>query len=181
MIELYYFCHNHTLTPHKKIWYLVWTDSISFEKNPPTRPISSRYTHLTPQFMSPKCRIYVSMIWVSIASDNGIVAYSSWSHYLNQCLVIVNWTLRNKLKWNFIQNTKVFIHKNASGNYVCKMAFILPQLQWVNALASHILIAISWMSCWNAFLWLTARHPRLFNSVPAWKGSKRLLRRVLND
>ena len=28
------------------------------------------------------------------------------SHYLNQCWVIVNWTIRNKLQWNFNQNTK---------------------------------------------------------------------------
>ena len=25
------------------------------------------------------------------------------SHYLNQCCIIVNWTLRNKLQWNFSQ------------------------------------------------------------------------------
>ena len=28
------------------------------------------------------------------------------NHYLNQCWVIVNWILRNKLQWNFNQNTK---------------------------------------------------------------------------
>ena len=33
------------------------------------------------------------------------------SHYLNQCWIIVNWTLRNKLLWNFNQNTKLFIPK----------------------------------------------------------------------
>ena len=31
------------------------------------------------------------------------VAYSAPSHYLNQCLGIVNWTLRNTLQWNFNQ------------------------------------------------------------------------------
>ena len=30
-------------------------------------------------------------------------AYTSPSHYLNQCWFIVNWTLRNKLQWNFIK------------------------------------------------------------------------------
>ena len=40
------------------------------------------------------------------------------SHYLNQCLIIVNWTLWNKPPWNFYQNTKLFIHKNASDNVV---------------------------------------------------------------
>ena len=37
----------------------------------------------------------------------------------NQSCVVVTWTLRNKLKWNFNQNTKLFIHKNASENIVC--------------------------------------------------------------
>ena len=44
------------------------------------------------------------------------------SHYLNQCWVIVNWTLKNKLQWNFNQNTKLLIHENASKNFVCEMA-----------------------------------------------------------
>ena len=39
--------------------------------------------------------------------------YSVPSHNLNQCWVIVNWALRNKLQWNFNQNTKLFIHENA--------------------------------------------------------------------
>ena len=41
--------------------------------------------------------------------------------------VIVNWMLRNKLLWNFIQSTKCSIHKNASENIICKMATILPE------------------------------------------------------
>ena len=43
-----------------------------------------------------------------------------------QCWFIVNWTFRNKLKWNFNQNTKLFIHKNASEKMVCEMAAIYP-------------------------------------------------------
>ena len=44
---------------------------------------------------------------------------SNLLHYLNQHWVIVNWTLRNKLRWNSNQNTKLFIHKNVSENIVC--------------------------------------------------------------
>ena len=51
----------------------------------------------------------------------------SWSHYLNQCWLIVNWTLRNKLQWNLNRNTKLFTHKNASENDVCEMAAILSR------------------------------------------------------
>ena len=49
------------------------------------------------------------------------------SHYLNQCGVNVNWTIRNKPQWNFNHNTKIFIHENASENIICEMAAILPR------------------------------------------------------
>ena len=63
-----------------------------------------------------------------------LVAYSAPSHYLKQCWFIVNWTLRNKLQWKFNQNTKLFIHENASQNIVYEMASILSLPQWVNGL-----------------------------------------------
>ena len=56
---------------------------------------------------------------------------SAPSHYLNQCWVIVNWTLRNKFQWNSNHNTKLFIHRNASENIICEMAAILPRGKWV--------------------------------------------------
>ena len=54
------------------------------------------------------------------------------SHYLNQCWNIVNWTLRNKLRWNFNRNSKIFIKENAFENVVCEMASILSRPQCVN-------------------------------------------------
>ena len=70
--------------------------------------------------------IYASMNRVSIDSDNGL-SPSTPSHYLNQCWVIINWTLGNKLQWNFNQNTRLFIHENASENIICEMAAILSR------------------------------------------------------
>ena len=52
------------------------------------------------------------------------------THYLNQCLVIVHWTLRNTIKWNFDQNIKLFIHENAPENIVCEMVSILSRGKW---------------------------------------------------
>ena len=54
------------------------------------------------------------------------------SHSLNQCWVIVNWTPRNKLQWNFNQNTKIFIHKIISEIVIWGMMVILSQAwtQW---------------------------------------------------
>ena len=54
------------------------------------------------------------------------VAYSVPSHYLNQCWVIVKWTLRNKLPWISNQNRNIFIKQNASKEIVCEMAAISP-------------------------------------------------------
>ena len=53
------------------------------------------------------------------------------SQYLNQCWVIVNWTLRNKLQWNFDRNSKLSIHENAPENIGCEMAAILSRGRWV--------------------------------------------------
>ena len=60
-----------------------------------------------------------------------LVAYSAPSHYLNQCWVFVNWTLRNKLQWNFNQNIRLFIHKNVFENAFCEMGVILFRGRWV--------------------------------------------------
>ena len=66
------------------------------------------------------CRIYASVNWVSIGSRNGC---SVPSHYLNQCCLIVNWTLQ----WNSNQNTKLFIHENAFENTIWEMAAMLSR------------------------------------------------------
>ena len=59
--------------------------------------------------------------WIGSALAQ-IMACSAPSHYQIQFWVIVNRTLRKKLKWNFNQNTKLRIHENASENVVCEMA-----------------------------------------------------------
>ena len=41
-----------------------------------------------------------------------LVAYSAPSHCLNQCWIIVNWTLRNKRQWNLNLNKQISIHEN---------------------------------------------------------------------
>ena len=73
-----------------------------------------------------------------------LVACSAPSHYLNQHWVIVNLTPRNKLQWNFNQNTKLFIHENASKNIVCKMAAILSWGRWVKQIVLCLNASIHW-------------------------------------
>ena len=47
---------------------------------------------------------------------------------------IVNWTLRNKLQWNFNQNSNIFIQGNALENVVGEMTAILSRSQCVKCL-----------------------------------------------
>ena len=61
-----------------------------------------------------------------IGSDN------ETKHYLNECRNIVNWTLRNKVQWNFNRNSNIFIQENAFQNVVCEMASILSRPQCVS-------------------------------------------------
>ena len=46
--------------------------------------------------------------------------------------IIVNYILRNILRWNFDQNLYIFIQENPFENAVWKMEFILSRLQWVS-------------------------------------------------
>ena len=43
-------------------------------------------------------------------------------HYLKQCRIIVDWTLRNKFQWNFNRNPYIFIHENAFECVLCETA-----------------------------------------------------------
>ena len=77
-----------------------------------------------------------------------LVAYSTTSHYLNQCWVIINWILRNKLHWNVNQNSRLFLPKIALENIVWGMAAILSRGRWVNECI--FLICTAWFLCFEA-------------------------------
>ena len=82
--------------------------------------------------LSPHSATYMHQVnWVSIGSDNGL-----WPIRCQAIIYTsdVNWTLRNKLQWNFNQNTRLSIHQNASENIVCEMEAILSKGRWVNSL-----------------------------------------------
>ena len=72
------------------------------------------------------------------------------SHYLNQCWVIVNWTLKNKRQWNFNQNRKLFIQENTYENIVCEMAAILSRGRWVKSKLTLVQTSDNdWMLSWQ--------------------------------
>ena len=63
-----------------------------------------------------------------IGSDNGLSPRRRQTIIWNN----VNWTLRNKLQWNFNRNSNIFIQENALEHVVCEMASILSRPQCVN-------------------------------------------------
>ena len=70
------------------------------------------------------------------------------SHYLNQCWNIFNWTLRNKLQWNFNRSLYIFIQENTCENVVWKMAAILSWPQCVHE------YTVGWWPYWHTWLCL---------------------------
>ena len=88
-----------------------------------------------------------------------LVAYSAPSHYLNQCWVIVNWTLRNKLQWNFSQKSKFIIQESAFENVGREVVAILSWGRWV----INVCIAFSgdslqfyyWTHSFRLFSWFS--------------------------
>ena len=62
-----------------------------------------------------------AIIWTNDGLMHICVTLPHWvrirpSHYLNQCWIIVNWTIRNKFQWNHNQNTTIFIQANELEN-----------------------------------------------------------------
>ena len=66
--------------------------------------------------------------WVIPGLDNGLAL----SYFLNQFWLIVNWTLRNILQWNFSWYSDICVQQNLLENVVCEMAIILDWFQCVN-------------------------------------------------
>ena len=58
------------------------------------------------------------------------VAYSAPSHYLNQIWFIVNWTIRDKIKWKFCENSNIFTDEYAFENVICKKKIQNFNINW---------------------------------------------------
>ena len=60
-------------------------------------------------YSSPPDATYMCQ-WIGLALVQIMACrlYAAPSHYLNQFWFIINWTLKNKLQWNFNQNKKKF-------------------------------------------------------------------------
>ena len=69
------------------------------------------------------------------------------SHYLNQCWYIVNWSVRNKFKWNFDRDLYILIQENAFENVVCEMLYLT--LLVLVAYIDHQLTDIPFWKIWS--------------------------------
>ena len=83
----------------------------------------------------------------SIASNNGLSPGRQQAIIWNNAGNFVNWTLRNKLQWNFNRNSHIFIEENTFENVVCEMSVILSRPQCVNVSISLVLFWCSFPRC----------------------------------
>ena len=133
-MELLQFCTNpliHCISMTENILHVLWKC---------TPKIQNTFLWHVPSSISYWISGYLTDLPLvsHICSESGqhwfiqwLVTYLTPSHYLNQCLVIVNWTLSNKFQWNFNQNSNILIIENTSENVVCEMASILSRGRWV--------------------------------------------------
>ena len=86
-----------------------------------------------------------------------LVAWSAPSHYLNQCWIIVDWTLRNKVQGNLNRNSNNFIQENAFENVVCEMASICLGLNELMSTSSYGRYTYGLVAHKSTFFWPSVR------------------------
>ena len=136
---LFWLSWNHTSTwPWLKIWSVSWSmfqvsDSIWFESLCGFK-VFHLFAHTGGRGGGgiESCLIIEINYYGKMTKNPSMSRISMNINVLLPSRPIVNWTLRNKLRWNFNQTTKLFIHENASENIVCEKAAILSRGKWVN-------------------------------------------------
>ena len=81
------------------------------------------------------------------------------SHYLNQCRLYCQCTLKNKIQWNLEENSNILIHENAFQNNACKMVSILSRTQCVNFWYCSIIFLTVPAWCWPSCLFFSRCRP----------------------
>ena len=76
------------------------------------------------------------------------------SHYLNQCLLIFNWTTRNQFQRVLNQNTLIFVQENKLGNVIskwwpfCLVPNVLRECYIITLLLRSLL---AWLTNWRHY------------------------------
>ena len=95
---------------------------------------------------------------------NPLLSWPAPCHNLKQCLIIVNWTLRNKFQWNAIWNSYSFIQENRFKDIIWKVVAILSRPQFVNFKAILVYIYISDMK----IIVMTSIHDNIIDHYQKW-------------
>ena len=77
-----------------------------------------------------------------------LVTYSVTSQYLNQCSLILNWSLRNTFQWNFITNANNFIIKGIWNCHLRNVGRFVQASVTLNVWGlnySFLTMSISWL------------------------------------
>ena len=77
------------------------------------------------------CRVILSCVMSRVKSLRPC-------HHLNQCWVIVDWAIWNKLLWNFNGYSNILIQENAFENVVCEMRPFWLGLNMLNRFNTNI-------------------------------------------
>ena len=109
-------------------------------------------------------RLYASVNQQSLVQIT-LVAWTEPSHYLNQCWNIVNWTLRNKLHWNFNRNSNIFVQEKWTWKCLLRngVHFVWASMRETicgnidDQRASHIIYIYIhiWIYMWGRLWWYT--------------------------
>ena len=87
------------------------------------------------------------------------------SYYLNQCWLIVKWTIRNKHHWNLNGNVKVFFEEKGLELVVCKMVAILFRPHHVNVNITQFWTLTIEMDVFNLKLMLIVEWLHLYSDT----------------
>ena len=72
-----------------------------------------------------------------IGSNNGLSPGRCQAIIWTNAGTLFNWTLRNKLQWNFNRNSYIFIQENTFENVIRKMTAILSRGRWVKCACNY--------------------------------------------
>ena len=120
---------------------------------------------------APLCGKFIGHRWIPLTKANDA------EHARRQSIIctnaawnIVNWTLRNKLQWNFNRNSYIFIQENPFENIVWKMAAILsrPQCVKVHQRYAHFIrfyIVFIW---WTKLILFVGNYHQSISNVLTW-------------
>ena len=90
------------------------------------------------------------------------------SHCLNQCWIIVNWTLGNNIQWNYNNDKYILILENAFRYIVCKTAAILFRLRCDKCIVNLWVAVYMWTTIWppTSLHWRHNDHDGVSNHQP---------------